>query len=163
MMTRSLIGTVGVMTAITAAAATGPAQATSPEHFTQAGEVHESWGMCGPGDELIADRRVTEAVTIFSSGRGTLHLRAVGTVTRTGTGMVAKYSEKQRDFEFSDGSMKIVGLLGHLVVPGGHGFTVAGHARIGPDGSIVSVTPGLEALFDLEENFVPVVCEALEG
>ncbi len=161
MLTRNLMGAVGVMAAITAGVGTGPAYASSPEHFTEVEQVHEVWGTCGPGDELIADMTVTQAVTIFSSGRGTLHLRAVGTVTRTGTGIVAKYSEKQRDFEFADGSMKIVGLLAHLVVPGGRGFAVAGHARIGADGTIVSVTPGLEALFELEENFVPVVCDAL--
>jgi hypothetical protein len=76
---------------------------------------------------------------------------------------VAKYSEKQRDFAFVDGSEKVVGLLGHLVAPGGGGFAIAGNARIGPDGTLISITPGLEALFELEQNFVEIVCDALSG
>ena len=162
MLTRIFIGAVGVMTALSVGGVTtGPAHADSPQHFTDVKQAHEIVGTCGPGDELILDWTVSQEVTIFSSGLGTLHLRAVGTLTRTGTGIVAKYSNKQRDFEFVDGSMKIIGLLGHLVVPGGHGFTVAGHAHIGPDGTIVSVTPGLDALVELDEDFVPIVCEAL--
>jgi hypothetical protein len=62
-----------------------------------------------------------------------------------------------------DGAAKVVGLLGHLVVPGGGGFTIAGNARIGPDGTLVSITPGLEELFDLEEDAIQVVCDALSG
>lgn len=161
MLIRSLIGAVGVTAALTAGVTTGPAHAASVEHFTEIEHLHESWGTCSPGDELIADWTVRQAVTVFPSGRATLHLRAVGTITRTGTGIVAKYSEKQSDFEFNDGSMKIVGLLSHLVVPGGHGFAVAGHARIGPDGTLVSVTPGLDALFELEENGAAIICGAL--
>jgi hypothetical protein len=161
MLTKIMIA--GVVLAACVGATTAPATATPPERFTEIEELHETWGSCGPDDELVADITVREDVTIFASGRGTLHLRFVGTVTRTGTGVVAKWAERQRDFEFSDGSTKVVGLLGKLVVPGGRGLTVAGHARIGPDGTITSVTPGLEELFELEETLIPTICDGLSG
>lgn len=164
MLIRSIIAGVGLTTCVaTGVVLTEQASAASPDRFTEVELVQETWGTCGPGDELVADLTVTEAVTIFSSGRGTLHLRVVGTITRTGTGAVAKYSEKQRDFEFVDGSAKVVGLLAHLVVSGGPGFTVAGNARIGPDGTLISITPGLATIFELDQYFVPIVCGALSG
>ena len=164
MLIRSIIAGIGLTTCMaTGVASTELASAAAPERFTEVELLHETVGTCGPGDELVADLTVTEVVTIYSSGRGTLHLRVIGTITRTGTGVVANYSEKQRDFEFVDGSAKVVGLLSHLVVLDGRGFTIAGLARIGPDGTLISVTPGLEALFELEQNFVDIVCEALSG
>jgi len=164
MLIRSIIAGLGLTTCVASGvASTEPATAAAPERFTEVEQVHETVGTCGPGDNLVVDATVTEAVTIFSSGRGTLHLRYIGTITRTGTGVVAKYSEKQRDFAFVDGSEKVVGLLGHLVVPGGGGFAIAGNARIGPDGTLISITPGLEALFEPEQNFVQIVCDALSG
>jgi hypothetical protein len=142
---------------------TTSASADAPDRYATVDQVHETWGTCASGDDLVGDWTITQSTTIFSTGRGTLHLRAVGTVTRTGTGVVAKYSEKQRDFEFVGGSVRVVGLLAHLVVPGNEGFTVAGQARIGPDGTLMSVTPGLDELFELEDSLVQVVCDALAG
>jgi hypothetical protein len=145
-------------------AGTGTAVAVAPDRFGEVQEVHESVGTCGsPADEIVADFTVRQDVTVFSSGRATLHLSLVGTMTRTGTGLVGKYAERQRDIQLSDGSFTAVGLLSHLVAPGGGALTVAGRIRLGPDGTLVSVTPGLNHLFELEERFVPIVCDALSG
>ncbi|MDX6327042.1 MAG: hypothetical protein QOK15_3396 [Nocardioidaceae bacterium] len=137
----------------------GQAQAAAPQRFTET--EHESGvvGRCGAGgDRLVIDFTRTSTVTLFASGRGTLHLQLVGTLTRTGSGVVAKYSELQRDFEFIDGTETSVGLLGHLVVPGGRGLTFAGRAVVNPDGT-VTTTPGVTPLLDLD--FVQAVCDAL--
>ena len=105
---------------ITALVGVVPAASAAPTREHEGESGHGSWGSCGsPGDELIADYTISEAVTEFSSGRATLHLTFLGTVERTGTGVVAKYSERQRDFFSTDGSERYVGALGHLVVPGG--------------------------------------------
>jgi hypothetical protein len=73
---------------------------------------------------------------------------------------VAKYSERQRDFEFPDGTESSVGLLGHLVVPGGRGLTFAGRVEVDADGT-VTTTPGVTPLIDLD--FVQAFCDALAG
>jgi hypothetical protein len=134
------------------------AVATTPERFTESEHVHEVIGTCGPEDDLVGDWTVTQTVTWFSSGTGSLHLQVVGTITRTGTGVAGKYSERQRDFIHLDGSERYVGLLGHLVVPGGGGFTLAGQAWLDTDGTL-SNTPGLDPLLDLDVE--AAVCAAL--
>jgi hypothetical protein len=140
------------------------ASASAPDHFTVVDTgTDEVWAECGPGDLLEADYVRTQTVTLFAAGRATLHLRMVGTITRTGTGAVGTYAEIQRDFEYVDGSARYVGLLGHLVVPGGGGFTFAGQAQQSADGTLTS-TPGLLPLLALDdETFVASVCAALAG
>jgi hypothetical protein len=142
----------------------GLAAAGAPDRVTVTEQgSDEVWAACGPGDEVRADYVRTQTVTAFGTSRATLHLQLVGTLTRTGTGVVAKYTELQRDFEYADGSERYVGLLGHLVVPGGGGFTFAGQARLGADGTMSS-TPGLLPLLALDDDtFVARVCDALAG
>jgi hypothetical protein len=154
---RHCIAVVGVAALV---AVTGPAHATAPERFTQSEHVHEVVGSCGAGDDLVADFTITETVTEFSPNVGTLHLQLVGTITRTGTGVVGKYAERQRDFFNADGSERYVGALGHLIVPGGGGFTLAGQARQSPEGEL-SITPGLAPLLVID--FEAIVCDALAG
>ena len=95
---------------------------------------------------------------MFAPDRVTLHLQLVGTITRTGTGVVGKYAERQRDFFNVDGSERYVGVLAHLVVPGGGGFAMAGQARQSPEGEL-SFTRGLAPLLVLD--FEATVCDAL--
>lgn len=160
MLVRSIIAGAGLATCVAAGIVQpSTASADAPERFSESTHVHETWAACGPGDELVADYTLTQTVTFFSSGSATLHLQFVGSVARTGTGIVGKYAERQRDFADVDGSEKYVGLLGHLVVNGGGGFTLAGQMRVGADGSISTTTHGLAPLFELD--FVPVVCNAL--
>lgn len=156
MKVRSVIAALAVSAGLVAAPLA--AYGATPQRFTVTDAVHGTIGTCGEGDLLQGDFERTQTVTLFSSGRGTLHLQMTGTITRTGTGTTGKYSERQRDFEFIEGSKRDVGLLGHLVVPGGPGFTFAGQARLEPDGTL-STTPGLTGLLDL--NFEGTVCDAL--
>jgi len=160
MNTIRLLGSLALATGLTALP--GPASAAEPERYVESEQAVESLGTCAAGDELVLDYSLTSTVTIYSSGRATLHLQLVGTITRTGTGVVGKYAERQRDFGEieGDGSERYVGLLGHLVVPGGGGFTFAGQARLAADGTL-SMTHGLEPLLVLD--FVPAVCDALAG
>lgn len=144
-----------------------PPAAAAPTREVETESAHAIWGSCGaPEDQLVADYTVTEEVTEFESGRATLHLTFVGTVERTGTGVTGKYSERQRDFFAIDGAERYVGALGHLVVPGGRGFTFAGQARMSASGEITS-TPGLEPLVALEEGgdeaLLDLFCDALAG
>ncbi|CUR57291.1 exported hypothetical protein [metagenome] len=158
-----LIHLLGPITATAALALIqGSAAAAAPERYVESEQAVETIGTCAAGDELVIDYVRTSTVTVYASGRATLHLQMVGTITRTGTGVVGKYAERQRDFGEieGDGSERYVGLLGHLVVPGGGGFTFAGQAWLSPDGSL-SLTHGLEPLLVLD--FVPVVCDALAG
>jgi hypothetical protein len=136
----------------------GQAAAAAPEQSTETELVHDVIGTCGPRDDLVGDYRVTQTATTFASGRQTLHLELVGTITRSGTGVVGKYAERQRDFGYTDGSERYVGLLGHLVVQGGRGFTFAGQAQLSPDGTLLT-THGLAGLADLD--FDAAVCDAL--
>jgi hypothetical protein len=158
--TRTAVGALAAtaLTAALAAAAPGTAQAAPPEHLSTTESGHEVWGSCGPGDDLVADYVLSQDITMFDETRGTLHLQLVGRLTRTGTGVVGTYAERQRDFALVDGSERYVGLLGHLVVPGGGGFTLAGHARQSADGTLTT-TPGLAPLLTLD--FEEVVCAAL--
>ena len=160
MKTTHLLGAIALTAGL--AALPIPASATEPQRYSESEHVVESLGSCAPDDELVIDFARTSTVTIYSSGAATLHLQLVGTITRTGTYVVAKYVERQRDFGEieGDGSERYVGLLGHLVVPGGGGFTFAGQARLAPDGSL-STTHALEPLLALD--FVPAVCGALAG
>ena len=48
---------------------------------------------------------------------------------------------------------------GHLVVPGGGGFTLADQARMSPDGNL-STTPALASLITLDVE--QVLCDALD-
>jgi hypothetical protein len=144
-------------------AASGQANATAPERFTESEHLQEVWGTCGPDDELVADYTLTETVTEFSPNVGTLHLQLVGTVTRTGTGVVGNYAERQRDFVDLDGSEKVVGLLGHLVVPGHRGLTFGGQIRVGADGTVFA-TPDVAPLLTFDdEDIVSAFCDALAG
>jgi len=151
---------------IAALAGIVPSAAAAPTRESESETGHAVWGACdAPDDLLIADYTVTEAVTEFESGRATLHLTFVGSVERTGTGVTGKYSERQRDFFSADGSERYVGALGHLVVPGGRGFTFAGQARMSSDGEL-SVTPALVPLLEIEsddEAAVRLFCDALAG
>jgi hypothetical protein len=160
MNTTHLLGAIALAAGL--AAIQGPAAAVGPERYVESEQAVESLGTCAPDDELVLDYVRTSTVTIYSSGRATLHLQMVGTITRTGTGVVGKYAERQRDFGQieGDGSERYVGLLGHLVVPGGGGFTFAGQANLAADGSL-SMTHGLEPLLVLD--FLPAVCDALAG
>jgi hypothetical protein len=155
-----LLGATALAAGLTAVH--GPATAGAPERYTESESAVETLGTCTEGGELVLDYTRTSTVTIFSSGRASLHLQLVGTITHTGSGVVAKYTERQRDFGSvaGDESERYVGLLGHLVVPGGGGFTFAGRAWLAPDGTL-SMTHGLEPLLVLD--FVPAVCDALVG
>jgi hypothetical protein len=160
-----LISTLAALIVATGLLATPAlAVAGAPDRLTVTEQgSDEVWATCGPGDELRADYVRTQTVTAFGTSRATLHLQLVGTLTRTGTGVVGKYVERQRDFEYADGSEQYVGLLGHLVVPGGGGFTFAGQAVLGADGTLTS-TPGLVPLLALDDDsFVATVCDALAG
>jgi hypothetical protein len=158
MNTTHLIGAIALTAGLVALP--GQASAVEPQRYVESEHAVESLGTCAAGEELVLDYVRTSTVTIYSSGRATLHLQLVGTMTRTGTGVVGKYSERQRDFGEieGDGSERYVGLLGHLIVPGGGGFTFAGRARLAPDGNL-SMTHGLEPLLVID--FVPAVCDAL--
>jgi len=161
MNTTHLIATVALAAGL--AALPGQASADPPQRYFESEHVAETVGSCGPDDELVVDYVRTSTVTVYASGGWTLQLQLAGTITRTGTGVVGKYAERQRDFGQieGDGSERYVGLLGHLVVPGGGGgFTFAGQATLAPDGSL-SMTHGLEPLLVLD--FVPAVCDALAG
>lgn len=153
-----IFGAVVAMAAGVVVVAPGQAFATSPQRYTESEHVHEVVGGCGAGDNLVADYTVTESVTLYAAGSVTLHLELVGTITRTGTGVVAKYAERQKDFFDNDGSEKYVGVLAHLVVPGGHGFTLAGQAQVSPEGDLTT-TPHLAPLLDLD--FEAALCDAL--
>jgi hypothetical protein len=142
--------------------ASGPAGAAAPEREAESQHLQEIWGTCGPGDELVADYTLTETVTVFSPERVTLHLELVGTITRTGSGVTGRFSTHQRDFGYADGSERYVGMLGQLVVAGGGGFTFGGQAWLSPDG-VLSFTPGLATLSQVEDEFELVVCDALAG
>jgi hypothetical protein len=159
-LTTRVVMTLALSTGLLAIGPAAASAAAGPERVTVTEHVHDIIGSCGPGDDLVGDFTVTETVTLFASGRGTLRLELVGTIARSGTGVVGRYSERQRDFAFVDGSERVVGLLGHLVVAGGSGITLAGQARISADGTL-SPTPGLEDLVDLD--FEAVVCETLGG
>jgi hypothetical protein len=82
----------------------GQAAAAAPQQSTETEYVHEVIGTCGSVDDLVGDYRVTQIVTSFPSGKHTLRLELVGTITRSSTGVVAKYAEPQRDFAHTDGS-----------------------------------------------------------
>ena len=153
---RHCVAVVGVAAALMALP--GAAHANSPERFNESEHVHEVVGTCGPGDDLVADLAVTESVTVFAPEQATLHLQVVGTITRTGTDVVGKYAERQRDFFDADGSERYVGVLSHLVVPGGGGFTWVGQAQVTPDGELFT-THALAPL--LVTDFVATVCDAL--
>lgn len=148
-----------IATTVGVVLAPGQAVAASPERATYVEQRGGVVGSCGTGDELVGDLTVTSTITTYSSGKQSLKLELVGTITRSGTGVVGYYSERQRDFFLADGSQRFVGLLGHLVVPGGGGFTLAGQIRVDIDGTLSS-TPGLADLFDLD--FDAVVCQALD-
>jgi len=153
---RHCVAVVGVAAGLVALP--GAAHANSPERFNESEHVHEVVGTCGLGDDLVADFTVTENVTVFAPDQATLHLQLVGTITRTGTGVVGKYAERQRDFFNADGSERYVGVLGHLVVPGGGGFTLAGQARVTPNGEL-STTHALAPLAAID--FIATLCDAL--
>jgi hypothetical protein len=158
------LATICATTALTAAAtltaSPDTARATTPEHLSTQESGHEVWGSCGPDDDLVADYVLSQDITLFDETRATLHLQLVGRLTRTGTGVVGTYAERQRDFFLVDGSERYVGLLGHLVVPGGPGITLAGLAHQSADGTL-STTPGLAPLLTLD--FEEAVCAAMAG
>ena len=115
-------------------------------------------GECAPGDELVISATMRETSRDRAGGVETLHLHSVGTVTRTGTGVVGAYSEKQVDRFYPDGSQRYTGILSKLTVRGGGGYSWAGQADF-PAGGDPGVTHGLAPL--LESDFVAVVCDAL--
>ena len=117
-------------------------------------------GECAPGDELVIDATVRETSRTRADGVETLHLQSTGTVTRTGSGVVGSYSEKQVDRFYPDGSERYTGILSKLTVKGGGGYTWAGQADLPASGD-PRITKGLAPL--LEADFVAVVCDALEG
>jgi hypothetical protein len=156
-----LVALAGVTAGLVSAFAPTSASAEAPQRFSQVEHVQESWGTCGPNDELMADYVISETGTIYSAGRGTLHLRVVGTITRSGTGAAGTFRNTQQDFVLDDGSERDLGLLGLFVVPGRGAYTLAGQVRVGSDGTVLTATPGTAALLEPDFDFAQVLCDAL--
>jgi hypothetical protein len=76
------------------------------------------------------------------------------------TGVVGKCAERQRDFFNATGPSGTSASWGYVAVPGGGGFTLAGQARVTPDG-VLSNTHGLAPLFVID--FEATLCDALAG
>jgi hypothetical protein len=161
MFTRHLLALGGATAGLVSAFAPAGASAQPPTPFSQVEHVQESWGSCGLNDDLSADYVISSTGAYYSSGRATLHLRVVGTITRTGTGAAGTFRNIQQDFALPDGSERDLGLLGQFVVPGAGAYTLAGQLRVGADGTVLSTTPGTAALVQPDFDFTQILCDAL--